>query len=102
MISLTLFLKDYVSLIPTSVWSSDYILPHELCFMKNNACLQNVKFQTPQDSIVVEPSNDNPANPLTNSVYAVSEVYFFTIMCCKYVIFKMLWCFRLFVSSAYW
>lgn len=64
---------DYISLLPTEEWSPDYLLPHKLCYMKNNVCLQNEKFQTPQDSVPITPTSSNPANPLTNSVYAVSE-----------------------------
>ena len=60
--------------IPASTWSTEYIVPRAECYSKKKVCMENTFFHTPEDAVKVEPSNANPANPLTNSVYAVSSV----------------------------
>ena len=64
---------DYVALIPASKWSADYIIPSKLCYKRGRVCLQNIEFQTPEDVIKVDPSDENPVNSLTNTVHATSE-----------------------------
>ena len=55
-------------------WSPDYVIPHGKCLRKDNACSENVHFQTPDDAIIIEPTKANPLNPLTKAVYIIGEV----------------------------
>ena len=73
-ISLIFPLKDFITLIPLSEWSGDYLKPFELCYMKKKYCQDNIKFHLSPDSIGATAHKSNPANPLTKAVYASSEV----------------------------
>ena len=67
-------LKDFITLIPLSEWSADYLKPFELCYMKKKYCQDNIKFHLSPDSTEATAHKSNPANPLTKAVHATSEV----------------------------
>nr|XP_047138332.1 laminin subunit alpha [Hydra vulgaris] len=65
---------DFVTLIPKAVWSVEYIVPTEYCYMKERKCLDKVAFKNLKNSITIQPTGkSNQSFPF----HLIEKVNFF-------------------------